>query len=123
MASIDPIIAALRSDQRLVDAGVNVYDSPPSVLSAPAVVFRPDSPWMAPSSWCTVAGRWLALACVAVSADPLWDALEDLAAAVVDVAGDNPAWRWSTTDPPVLDESTSSALVIAAIHIETDLTQ
>lgn len=102
-------------------AGALFYPYPPSALVAPAVVARPDNPWIEPDEWCTFRERWLLIAVVSAADPPsLMARLEELAVYVVDlVAATAPVTgaAWDRTDTPFLDETLGVPLMTAAAHI------
>ena len=54
--STSPRVALAAAIQVAVDAGWNVYGSPPEVLAIPAVVIRPGDPYQAPATAAGTAG-------------------------------------------------------------------
>lgn len=97
----------------------NVYSTPPQQIITPAVVIRPDDPWITPSGggftyWVE---RYVAI-CVVSSSDPesAIGALYDLVSAVVD-STEAEGWAFESVAAPVIDETTGSPLLAAAVRL------
>lgn len=84
------------------ELGVNVYEAPPAQLVAPAIVIRPDSPWMTVASddqpFGRISERYAAVA-VAQAGDPVSakDLLRDLVRLARDAALGLRRWSWTDT--------------------------
>lgn len=84
------------------DVLVDVYSAPPAILSVPALVIRPDSPWRTANSqrdipFSGTGEHYAVVAVVQAGGDPgsLVDTLRDL---VVLVEGVDGPWKWEATD-------------------------
>jgi hypothetical protein len=95
----------------------NVYPAPVGSIKAPAVVLRPDDPWIRPGpAMGTLTEGWLAIA-VAPAADPRsgMNTLYSLLLGVVDAL---PAgWALRDTGRPIVDESTGVPMLAAACRL------
>ena len=100
-------------------AGVNVYRAPANQIVAPAVVLRPDNPWITPqdeATYCFDHERYVAIA-VARAATPK-DALAMMRRIALNIIANLPAgWRFDTMSAPVLDETTGTALLAASLRL------
>jgi hypothetical protein len=100
-------------------SGVSVYFAPANQIVAPAVVLRPDNPWITPrddGTFCFDHQRYVAIA-VAKAATPR-DAVQMMYAIARAVIDNLPAgWRFDSVSSPVLDESTGTAFLAASIRL------
>lgn len=121
MTPWDQLAEALPST---LPTGVSVYDSPTPQLVPPAVVIRPDNPWVETPSrgdgggFCFDRQRYVAVAVVTASTPSsglrklyaiLWGIRQTLDA----LAG----WEWISMGAPVIDESTGSAYLAAPVRL------
>jgi hypothetical protein len=96
---------------------VNVYPAPVSSIKAPAIVLRPDDPWIRTGpSFATYTEGWLAIA-VAPAGDPRsgMDTLRSMLYGVIEAL---PAgWTLRDTGRPIVDESTGVPMLAAAARL------
>jgi hypothetical protein len=96
---------------------VNVYGAPPAMLKAPALVLRPDEPWIRPGrALGALTEQWLAVA-VAPAGDPRsgMDTLRSILLGLIDAL---PAgWALRDTGRPIIDESTGAPVLAAAARL------
>lgn len=108
-----------------MDLVVNVYEAPPSQLQVPAIVIRPDSPWIAiedDQTFGTWAEKYLAV-CVAAAADPISskDQLRDLVILARDAAElDLRTWRF--TEASGIGESEDAGVQYLAATVKVTYT-
>lgn len=99
----------------LVD--VNVYAAPTLSVKAPAIVLRPDDPWIRPGpAFGTLTEGWLAVA-VAPAGDPRsgMDTLHTLLLGVIEALPDG--WALRDVGRPLVDESTGVPVLAAAARL------
>jgi len=97
--------------------GANIYPAPANQIKPPAIVLRPDDPWIKPGpALGTLSEAWLAIA-VVPAGDPRsgMDTLHTLLLDVID--GLPPAWALTDTGRPVVDESTGTPMLAAAARL------
>jgi len=112
--SLVPDIEAAIEDAGIV--GVSVLDGPVPSLKAPAVVIRPDTPWVVPSDFCWDEQRYQAV--MVVSAATPGDGrrmLYHIGLAIRHALTE--AWSWESINAPVLDTSTGTAYLAAAMRL------
>lgn len=104
----------------LADAGlseVNVLDGPVPQLSAPAVVIRPDNPWIVQGpSFCYDEQRYLAVSVVTASTPGdgrrmLYEISKAIRSALPE------GWDWESVNAPIIDESTGAPYLAAGIRL------
>lgn len=96
---------------------VNVYPAPASSIKAPALVLRPDEPWLRPGrALGQLTEGWLAIA-VAPAGDPrsAMDTLRTTLLVVIDELPDG--WALLEVGRPLVDESTGSPMLAAAARL------
>jgi hypothetical protein len=97
--------------------GVNVYASPATSIKAPALVLRPDDPWIVPGpALGALTEAYLAIA-VAPAGDPRsgMDTLRTILLEAIEALP--PDWAHRSTGRPVLDESTGVPMLAAAARL------
>lgn len=102
------------------DDTIGWYSSPPSQLHTPAIVWRPDQPFITPEggTFETVTEQWLAVSVVAVGDEAT--AMNRLAAVVFALLAyidPHPSAIWDRVDGPYLDDTTGTPVLTAAAHI------
>ena len=105
-------------------AGTNLIDGPTPQLKPPAVVLRPDNPWLEPASpeanWCIDQQRYLAIPVVTASTPG--DGVRVLYSVVKAIknalAYEHSPWSWESVSAPVVDESTGTAFLATSIRIK-----
>lgn len=96
---------------------VNVYAAPTNSVKAPAVVLRPDDPWIRPGpALGTLTEGWLAVA-VAPAGDPRsgMDTLHTILLGVIDALPEG--WSIRDVGRPLVDESTGVPVLAAAARL------
>lgn len=96
--------------------GVSIINGPISQLKPPAVVIRPDQPWLLPSAMCADEQRYVAIAVVSASTPA--DGVRKLYAIVKAIKNAvSGAWSWESVSAPVVDETTGSPLLAASVRL------
>jgi hypothetical protein len=101
----------------VLELNANVYPAPVSSIKAPAVVLRPDDPWIRPGRTLgALTEGWLAIA-VAPAGDPRsgMDTLRSLLLGVIDALPEG--WALTNTGRPIVDESTGVPMLAAAARL------
>ena len=116
---MDPWDALAEACTDTLPEGVSVYSSPTNQLVPPALVIRPDNPWLEVSrDYCLDLQRYVAVAVVTASSPKdgmgklyriFWGVREALHTL--------PGWDWVNTGSPIIDESTGSAYLAAPIRL------
>ena len=86
-------------------SGLNLYSEPTEKIEAPAIVVRPDSPWMEPDRFCFDLEHYSAI-CVVTASTP-GDGialLRTLSLAII--AALVAPWDWVNVEAPLIDETT-----------------
>lgn len=95
---------ALMEDVDLPE-GTSIYTVPDSKISPPAIVLRPDTPWIEQSGYCYDEEHYLAIAVVQASTPS--DGIPLLRSMTLAIIGAlTPPWDWVSADGPVVDNST-----------------
>lgn len=97
--------------------GANVYPAPTSSVKAPAIVLRPDEPWIRPGrALGQLSEQWLAVA-VAPAGDPRsgMDTLRSLLLGVIEALPDG--WALRDVGRPLVDETTGVPVLAAAARL------
>jgi hypothetical protein len=111
---IDSLITALRASDELSE--VSVTGVRPQV-SPPAIVIRPDEPWLEPDRFCVPLQRYVAVPTVAAaSAEDGIGSLMLMALAIIEALPDG--WDWSGVGAPIIDESTGTAFLVAPVRLK-----
>jgi hypothetical protein len=98
-------------------AGVSIIDGPTSQLKAPAVVIRPDEPWLVPSKFCADEQRYVAIAVVTASTPS--DGVRKLYAVVKAIKNAvSGAWSWEAVSAPIIDQSTGTAFLVSSVRLK-----
>lgn len=105
MASPSEDLAELLADVDGFPSGLNVYAFPTDKIEPPAIVIRPDSPWMAPDTFCLEQERYNAVAVVTASTPGDGIALLRLLSLGI-INALIPPWDWETVEAPIIDDST-----------------
>lgn len=89
-----------------------------ATVTAPAIVLRPDTPWVAQGQgYRHHLERYAAvLVASATTPDQAQDELYAMALVVLEAASDE-GWDWVTLDPITLDETTGTPLLVAVAHL------
>jgi hypothetical protein len=96
--------------------GLNVYAAPSEKIKAPAVVIRPDTPWLAPSRFCFDEERYAAVA--VVSANTPEDGIAMLRSVLLKIVEALPSpWAWEQAEGPVIDETTGVPFLAARLRL------
>lgn len=115
---VDLLIAQI--DAALDDAGlkVSVLDGPVDNLKPPAVVIRPDSPWIVPSKFCYDQQRYQAV--MVVTASTPGDGrrmLYRISRAIRNAFEQDDGWSWESVSSPIVDQSTGSPYLAAGVRL------
>ena len=114
-------LAALLVASSDLPTGTSIYSGPTDNLSAPAVVIRPDEPWMEPgNNFCHDLQRYVAIALVvAASPEDGTTRLYRMAQAIIE-AVDSAAsgWSWVSVGSALVDESTGAAFLAAPVRLQ-----
>ena len=98
-------------------AGVSIIDGPTSQIKAPAVVLRPDEPWIVPSHMCVDEQRYLAIV-VVVASSPR-DGVRKMYAVVKAIKNAlTEAWSWESVSVPLIDQSTGTAFLACSVRLK-----
>lgn len=113
MRPSDEIAEILELDESL---GANVYRAPESQIVAPAIVFRPDEPWMVKAR--PITERYAAIAVVTASTpkDGLAE-LHRLVHRVLVAVSSAEGWGWYEVGTVILDESTGSPFLACRVRL------
>jgi len=113
VSPIEPLISHLQTKDGLTTANLSGVRSQ---VVAPAVIFRPDEPWLEPDRYCDFAQRYVAVATVsAASAEEGVDRLFTMVKAVVENLPEG--WDWDTVGAPIIDESTGTSFLVAPVRL------
>ena len=116
---MDPWDALAEACTSTLPEGVSIYSAPTNQLVPPALVIRPDNPWVEVSrDYCLDLQRYVGVAVVTASSpqsgmSKLYQILWGLRAALRTLEG----WDWVNMGSPVIDESTGSAYLAAPIRL------
>jgi hypothetical protein len=114
MMPSDEVVTALLADPLLL---ANVYGAPVEQIAAPAVVLRPDEPWI--SKGRPEIERYMAIA-VVTAASPS-QGIAELHRIIHRILADVTAlegWGWSEAGTAIVDESTGAAFLAARVRLE-----
>ena len=109
--------------QAFVDAlpaelGINLYPGLANVVDGPAVLMRPDQPWLEREAYEHELERYVAIAIVAAATpDEAMEQLHVLVHAIVANCDRVPGWSWDTVGRIVADESTGVPFLVAAVRL------
>lgn len=102
-----------------IPAGVSIYPGPASQLVVPAIVIRPDEPWIEEDRFCDFLEHYVAIAVVSASSPE--DGVASLYAIIrgiftaIDEA--DSGWSWVNAGLPVIDETTGTAFLAATVRL------
>ena len=109
-------LAALLADVDLPE-GMSVISGPAAQLKPPALVLRPDNPWLVPSAFCNDEQRYVAIPVVSASTPAA--GVRKIYAAVKAIKNAlTGAWSWESVSAPVIDETTGVPLLAATIRLK-----
>lgn len=110
----DELAAALLADGTL---GANVYAAPAEQIAAPAVVLRPDEPWITKGR--PEVERYAAVAVVTASSPAQGiRELHRIIHHIIDAAVPLEGWGWAEVGAAIIDESTGSPFLAARVRLE-----
>lgn len=115
-------LSALLVASAALPVGISIYGGPTNQIVPPAIVIRPDEPWIEPDAYCRDLQRYIAI--VVVSAGTPEDGtnkMYEVAQGVVEAvneAGETTPWAWVSTGAPIIDESTGSAFLAAPVRLQ-----
>ena len=97
--------------------GMSIISGPAKMLKPPAVVLRPDNPWLVPSAYCADEQRYVAIPVVSASTPA--DGVRKIYAAVKAIKNAlTGAWSWESVAAPVIDETTGVPLLATTIRLK-----
>ena len=101
-------------------AGTSVYRGPTDNILAPAVVIRPDEPWVEPDRFCHDLQRYVAIVLVTASSPEDGIArLYEMARAIIEaVDAAESGWSWVSVGSALIDESTGAAFLAAPVRLQ-----
>lgn len=109
-------LAALIADISGMPDGLNIYAAPSEKITAPAVVIRPDTPWLVPDHFCYDLERYAVI--VAVSANTPADGIVMLRSVLLKIiAALESPWKWVQAESPVIDETTAVPFLAARLRL------
>jgi hypothetical protein len=96
--------------------GLNIYSSPTDKITAPAIVIRPASDWMAQDRFCDHLERYAAMPVVTAStpADGI-AMLRTMSLAII--GGLQSPWDWESVSGPVIDRTTDTPLLANRVNL------
>lgn len=112
---VDSLVTLIESADNL-PAGLNIYPYPVEQLVVPAIVIRPDTPWMEPDRFCFERERYVAIPVVSASTPGDGIAMLRLLSLAIIGALVSP-WDWESVDGPVIDESTGTPFLANRIRL------
>jgi hypothetical protein len=97
--------------------GVNIYPTPDDNVTPPAIVIRPDTPWIEPGDFSIDDERYAAIALVTASTPE--DGLAALHTLVHSIAHEARAegWEFVSVSAPAIDESTGTPFLAATVSL------
>jgi hypothetical protein len=116
---VDPWDALADACTATLPEGVSIYSAPTNQLVPPALVIRPDNPWVEVSrDYCLDQQRYVGVAVVTASSpqsglSKLYAIFWGVREAIKSLEG----WDWVNIGSPVIDESTGSAYLAAPIRL------
>ncbi len=115
-------LSALLVASESLPVGVSVYGGPTNQIVPPAIVIRPDEPWIEPDAFCRDLQRYVAIVVVsAASPEDGTNKMYAIAQGVVDAvneAGEATPWEWVSTGAPIIDESTGTAFLASSVRLK-----
>lgn len=98
-------------------AGMSIITGPAAQLKPPAVVLRPDNPWLVPSKFCADEQRYVAIPVVSASTPA--DGVRKIYAAVKAIKNAlTESWSWESVSAPIIDETTGVPLLAASVRLK-----
>ena len=104
-------------------AGTSIYPGPTNQIVAPAVVIRPDEPWLEPGGhFCYDLQRYVAIPLVSASSpEDGIGRLYLMARAIIEAIDSTVAesgWSWISVGSALVDESTGTAFLAAPVRLQ-----
>ena len=97
-------------------AGLNIYPAPTQKVVAPALVIRPDTPWISQDRFCYDLERYAVIAVVTASSPTDGIALlRDMFLRVIGALVS--PWDWEQAEGPVIDETTGVPFLAARLRL------
>lgn len=115
----DPIgdLVALLADIEDMPEGLNIYAAPEETITAPALVIRPDTPWLSPDKFCYDLERYIVIA--VVSASTPTDGIVMLRSMMLNtIAALVSPWDWDDVGGPVIDRSTGVPFLAVRLRLK-----
>lgn len=98
-------------------SGMSIITGPAAQLKPPAVVLRPDNPWLVPSKFCADEQRYVAIPVVSASTPA--DGVRKIYAAVKAIKNAlTESWSWESVSAPIIDETTGVPLLAASVRLK-----
>jgi len=109
-------LAALIADIAGMPDGLNIYSAPTESITAPALVIRPDTPWLSPDRFCFDLERYAVIGVVTASSPA--DGISLLRSMLLKVieALESP-WGWTQAESPIVDETTGVPFLAARLRL------
>ncbi len=109
-------LAALIADIDDMPDGLSVYAAPQESITAPAVVIRPDTPWISPDRMCYDLERYAAVVVVTANSPAEGIALlRSMLLKIIDAL--TSPWNWVEAQSPVVDETTGVPFLAARLRL------
>lgn len=96
--------------------GANIYPAPPSQVATPAIVLRPDVPWIIPDTFGWDKEAYVAV-CVVNASDPRSGMTELYGLVQIVMAACDDAFSFVEAGTPVIDETTGTPLLAATVRV------
>lgn len=111
----DEFADALRE---FLDGSANVYAAAGTQIAAPAIVLRPDDPWIVPDGFAWNKETYVAV-CIALASDPASSiaTLYRLVRSVIAATADAEGFALVDVSGPVVDESTGGPFLAARVRL------
>lgn len=116
---MEPWDALAEACTTTLPTGVSIYSAPTNQLVPPALVIRPDNPWVEVArDYCLDNQRYVGVAVVTASSPQSGlSKLYQIMWGVREAIKSLPGWDWVNVGSPVIDESTGSAYLAAPIRL------
>lgn len=116
-------LSALLRESDAIPGGTSVYGGPAPQIVPPAVVIRPDEPWIEDGAdaggWCQYLEHYVAIAVVSASTPEdgvaaLYEIIRGIFTAIDEATS---GWSWVSAGLPVIDETTGTAFLAAPVRL------
>lgn len=100
-----------------LDPDMSIITGPAPQLKPPAIVLRPDNPWLVPKGYCQDEQRYVAIPVVTASTPA--DGVRKIYLAVLAIKNAlTDAWSWESVSAPLIDETTGVPLLAASVRLK-----